>query len=105
MSAGQLDRRIAVQKRTGDVDAYGEQLDQWATVATVWAQIKKRSGAQFFNSEAEVSRVGAVFVVRYRSDIARDMHVVFEGERYEIDDMREVNRRDYLELHCRYVAS
>ena len=47
-----MDRRIAIQRATLTVNAYGERAESWATIATVWAEIQyKTSGTESIQSD------------------------------------------------------
>lgn len=40
MRAGLLRHRISIMRPTKTIDAYGQAIETWASVATVWARVK-----------------------------------------------------------------
>ena len=40
MDIGKLDKRITIQSRSATLDDYGQELNSWVDVATVWANIR-----------------------------------------------------------------
>ena len=46
MRISKLKHRINVQSRNTTLDAYGQQINSWTSIATVWAEIKPLSGKE-----------------------------------------------------------
>lgn len=44
MRAGALNRRVTIQKRVQGQDDWGQPIDTWQDVATVWANIAGQTG-------------------------------------------------------------
>ena len=51
-SAGTLGKRVTLQQRTPAVDAYGQPVEAWTDVVTVWAAIEPASGREFVAAQA-----------------------------------------------------
>jgi SPP1 family predicted phage head-tail adaptor len=62
---GQLNRRITVQTRSATLDAYGQQLNSWATLLTVWANIRPIGGNEKLRAMAMASQLSHTVLVRY----------------------------------------
>jgi len=109
MKAGQLDRRILIQRRVPVRNDHGEEIEGWADVATVWAKFERISGQEEFRAEQRTNRQQVRFTIRFRPGIEPTMTVVYDGERYEIEDVGETGegRRDGLVLngYAREVSS
>lgn len=102
--AGDLDRRISVQRATFTIDPeYGEEVPTWETIATVSAAVKQISGREFLAGNAEVNEQRAVFFIRWMPGVTVLDRVVYLGAPFDIDDVREVGRHEGLELHARLV--
>lgn len=109
MKAGELDRRILVQRPVEVRNESGEVITGWVDVATIWANFKRVNGTDEFKAEQRSSRQQVNFKIRYRQGIDPKMTVVYDGERYEIEDVGEAGegRRDGLLLvaYAREVTS
>lgn len=111
MKAGQLDRRIAIQRRVVTQDAYGEENegeDAWSSLAERWASYRPIDGSERFAAEQFVAREQVEFLVRWDSSLAdvtpRD-RVVYpiaapapEAHVYDIMAVHELGRREGLRL-------
>ena len=109
MKAGELDRRILIQRPVPVRNAHGEEITGWVDVASTWAKFERVSGTEEFQAEQRSARQQVRFTIRYRSGIEPTMTVVYDGERYEIEDVGEAGegRRDGLVLtgYAREVKS
>jgi SPP1 family predicted phage head-tail adaptor len=106
MRAGTLRHRVKIQKNNGTAGDYGEQSDNWQTVAepdgVVWASVSPLSGrelllAQQVNAEATI-RVS----MRYWKGLTTDHHILHGTRELAIVSIvdRDDRHRD-LELMCR----
>lgn len=89
MKAGQLNRRVKIQKKASGVDDYGQPVETWEDYATVWAWLKAPTGMGTANSEfmaesGEVSRTLYSIRIRYRDDITAKMRCVCDGTVFDI---------------------
>ena len=50
MDIGKLDKRITLQSRSATLDSYGQEIDSWTDVATVWANVKPVGGREKLRS-------------------------------------------------------
>lgn len=108
MRAGDLDRRIMIQRVTIEVSPSGGPIETWNTIATIWAKVEQQSGREFFATVQEVSERKAVFRIRWMPDLTVLDRVVYppvEGEPptasiYDLSEVRELGRREGIELHA-----
>lgn len=107
MKAGDLDRRITIQQNTGGPDSVGQIVDTWGNVAVVWAKIEWKNGSEEFGSAQRSAKQTAEFTIRYRPGITPKMRVLYDGSAYDIEDVRETERRETLVLiaYAREVQS
>jgi SPP1 family predicted phage head-tail adaptor len=54
MRISKLQQRITVQRRSSTLDAYGQEINSWSNIATVWAEVKPISGKEKLRSESMV---------------------------------------------------
>lgn len=69
VAAGKLNKRVALQRKVTTQDSFGQPVETWTTLATVWAHIKTITGTGFVNQEfqaggTEVSRATASIRIR-----------------------------------------
>jgi SPP1 family predicted phage head-tail adaptor len=113
MRAGDLDRRIIIQRLTTGESPSGEPIETWNAVATVWAKVEQQSGREFFATAQEVSERKTVFRIRYMPDLTVLDRVIYPvvdlgsppeeppaASVYSIGEVRELGRREGIELHA-----
>lgn len=100
MRAGALDRRITIRRYTvaGD-DGYGNEIREWADLATVWAAVQQEGGREYFAQGGIQAERKIVFRLRW-TDVAVSDRIQYDGGEFDIHDVRELGRKDGLELHA-----
>ena len=105
MQAGRLNRRCQLQSPSQSVDELGQPIPGWTDVATVWADIRMKSGLESIKAGAPVSVVTAAIRIRYLAGVNAGMRVVHNLVAYEIKAvMPDVSGRVFLDLACEVVA-
>lgn len=103
MKAGELRHRVTIQQNTPTRDSYGDVIDSWGTVVTVWAAIEPRTGReQFVGGAAQTYAEGTVDIrIRYRTGITQSMRVVRGSEIYNIQAvLNRWGRNKEIILQC-----
>jgi SPP1 family predicted phage head-tail adaptor len=102
LNAGDLDQRITVQSPAATVDALGQRVETWSTVATVWAQAQPLRGREFFAAGTMQSEAAVRFRIRYRTDVTGTMRVLWRSVPHAIvaDPIDVDGGRHTLELMC-----
>lgn len=109
MQAGQLDRRILIQRKTEARDTYGQPIPSWETIGkTRWANYRPMKGTERFSSDQFISRQQVEFQVRWTtdlSDVSPMDRIIFpettepsDSEIYEIMAVHEFGRRQMLRI-------
>ena len=70
LRAGQLNRRITLQRQSNVQDSYGGPVRTWLNVATVWADIQPLTGRELESAQRMASEVSHQIVVRYQAIFA-----------------------------------
>jgi len=65
MKIGKLDKRITLQSRSATLDDYGQELNSWSDIATVWANVKPLGGREKLRAMAVESLLTHTVTVRY----------------------------------------
>lgn len=99
MRAGDLDRRVTLRRKTVTQDAYGEEIEDWTDLATIWANVRQESGREFFANATTNAERKVIFRIRWLAGIAVTDKVQYEGRDHDIHEVKELGRREGLELH------
>jgi SPP1 family predicted phage head-tail adaptor len=101
VSAGKLDQRVTLQRRTTVADEGGGGAESWVTVADVWADAWPVSGAE--RTAAQQLEAAALVRVRIRrrADVTASWRVLWLGRAHAIRHVADGGPRDpYLTLDC-----
>ena len=98
MQPGRMDRRIAIEAVAVTQNDYGEEVETWAPLATVFAEKRDIRARERFTAQQRLAEESAVFVIRYRADVTPAMRLVCEGKTYRIEGLAEIGRREGLEI-------
>ena len=99
MRAGGLDRRVTLQRKTIVQDEYGEEEEVWVDLATVFAEVRQQGGKEFLAAEQVQASKRVVFYIRHYPSLTVLDRVAYEGTLHNINEVREIARRDGTELH------
>jgi SPP1 family predicted phage head-tail adaptor len=100
MRAGKLDKTIEIQRHTLSVDDYGTQTEGWATAATVRAQVMQSTTEEFLRSFGTTSDIAIIFRIRHMEGLTPTDRVQFNGQAYNLNEVKELGRRAGLDLRC-----
>ena len=100
MRAGDLDRQITIRRFTsGGDDGYGNQIEIWTDLATVWAEVKQSNGREFLDAGRISDEHRVVFKVRWMDGVLTTDRILYAGIEHDIVEVRELGRREGIELH------
>ncbi|CAN7437414.1 phage head closure protein [Neorhizobium sp. LjRoot104] len=105
MRAGKLDKTITIQRSGLTVDDYGTETEGWNDVATVRAQLVQQSTEEFMRSFGSSSEMAVIFRVRYRDDLTPSDRITYQGQAYDVKEIKELGRREGLDLRCVAVGA
>ena len=104
MQAGRLNRRVTLQSPSQSVDEIGQPIPGWTDVATLWGDIRMKSGLEAIKAGAPVSVVQASIRVRYRAGITAGMRIVHNLQAFNITAvLPDAGAREYIDLVCEVV--
>jgi SPP1 family predicted phage head-tail adaptor len=69
MQAGQLRKRVVLEKRVPTSDAEGSPIENWVAVGTIWAQVTPAGGTEQLQAAQEEARITHQVTLRYRADL------------------------------------
>ena len=101
MRSGEMDRRIVIEQNTPVADATGDPVDSWATLATVWADLRNIRGAETFDDDREQASRQTTFRIRWRSDIDdTKLRINYDGRIWDIISISEIGRQAGLDIRA-----
>ena len=101
MKAGSLDRKITIQAVTfSEPDDYGSVHEAWTDKATVAAYVQQESGREFMSGPGLTQEKKALFRLRWMDGIDVTMRILYAGRIWDVHDVKELGRREGLELHA-----
>ena len=101
--SGDMNRRVELQRATVTRNEFNEEIETWATLATVWARKDDVSAAESFRAQEVGAQLTTRFRIRYSATVAtlnpRD-RLLYAGRLYNITGVREKQRNRWLEVDC-----
>ena len=101
MDAGRLDRRIVLKRRKTGTNGFGEPVDEWASLATVWASVLAVSDGERWRAGETLAAKLCRFTIRWSSKVAvldpRDQ-IEYDGRTWDIQGVKELGRREMIEI-------
>ena len=108
MRAGELNKSIVIQARTDTQDSFGQPIPSWAKIhtdATLPARVMPNRGNERFTAQQVYGESVVTFRIRWRSDVSVENRIVYDGKNWDIRDVREVGRREGLEIDASVRAT
>ncbi|TWI38231.1 phage head closure protein [Paracoccus sulfuroxidans] len=95
--AGDLDRRVTLERRTLVDDGYQE-VETWAPVAVLWSSYTAVSDGERWAAGSVQADITARFKIRFRADVTTKDRVRYEGKVFNIVAVKEIGRRVFTEI-------
>lgn len=98
MRAGSLDQVITIERASIAIDANRATIETWSPVATMRAGIVKASTEEFMRDRGAASETVITFRIRYCDDVTLADRIAYDGDHYNVKDMKELGRRRGLDI-------
>lgn len=101
MKAGELDRRVTLQARALTKNAFNEDVESWPDFATVWASYQPVRDAERFRAAEVAASITARFQIRWATALRGldpTWRLTFDGRSFDIVAVKEIGRREGLEI-------
>ena len=103
MNLGKMRYRITLQEPGINQDDYGNIIDDWRDVATVWADIVPVSGREYFGANQQNSETQYKIYIRYLAGITPKMRILHNDVEYQILAVLADKRAGYTTIMCKVV--
>jgi SPP1 family predicted phage head-tail adaptor len=102
VKAGSLRSYITLQARDSGTDDAGQPVQTWADLASVWADIRGANGLNTIKASLDGLEINAYsFRIRYRTDVDAAERVVFNGQNFDVKQVRHDHaRKEWCDLIC-----
>ncbi len=96
MISGRLDKQITIKRRGSGQDSIGQPTGTWATVATVWANIKPIGGREKIRAGAVESTLTHTIQCNYSADLlpatsSDDLQITYGSRTFRVTAARDVD--------------
>ncbi len=100
MRAGKLDKTITIERLGLTVNDYGTETEGWTEVATVRAQLVQSTTEEFMRASGSAGETAVVFRIRHRDGLKVADRITMQGQPYDVKEIKELGRREGLDLRC-----
>lgn len=101
---GKFDRTLILQSASGSTNLANEDSETWANIGTapeMWCQVIETRGKESLRADQIDVIQPTLFRIRYRADLNEKMRLIYNTHPYYIEGIKEIGRREYLELFTR----
>ena len=105
MRSARLRHAVTLERNVTQQDAYGQKVEQWQTIASVWAGIEPGKGREWFAAQQINAETVAMVIIRYRPDVDTTCRVLHDSTVYTIEAVIDPDTRHReLQLMCKAVS-
>lgn len=87
MRLGPLRHRVTFQARKTGRDEYGQPVEGWDPVVTVWASVEPISGRELLSAQQVQAAVTHRIRCRYQTGLAASQRIVFGARYFDIQSL------------------
>lgn len=95
-----MDRQAELQSKAATASTNGERAGAWTTYETVWATVRETPAREIIAGNTEQAQKTLILFIYYHSSVTERHRVLFEGDAYDIENIREIGYREGMELRC-----
>jgi SPP1 family predicted phage head-tail adaptor len=90
---------MKIQSFASTVNEYGTPVSTWTDVATVRAQLIQSSTEEYLTNGAS-DTTSIIFRTRHFEGVNTSSQILYEGQTYNVREVKEIGRRKGLDLRC-----
>lgn len=103
ISPGQFRHQIKIEQRSLSVDAVGQQLTTWASLATAWAKVEPSAGSEQEVAGESRARISHMVTIRHQRAFddpraAAKCRILFKGRYLDIINCRNLEERGRFDV-------
>jgi SPP1 family predicted phage head-tail adaptor len=101
---GNLRDRVTIRELVETLDDYGQPIQTWQEVATVWARVEPLKGDERFAAQQIIATAAYRVHIRYRDDVTVLHSIRWNDIDLDITSISNADeRKRYLALECSVV--
>ena len=105
MRAARLNKWVELLQKATVRDDFGQEVETWNLIDSVWASVETLSGKQVFDAQQHKIEINRKILIRYRDDIAEGWRVRHGSKEYEVVVPSDPdNRSRQLYLMCKVLV-
>ena len=100
-AAGELDRRITIQRATVTLNEFNEPIETWGDLTTVWAKRRDASATESYRAQEVGAQITARFTICWSTtveSVTPSDRVSFDDRLYNITAVRDIGRNQWREI-------
>ena len=100
-AAGELDRRITIQRATVTLNEFNEPIETWGDLTTVWAKRRDASATESYRAQEVGAQISTRFTIRWSTTVegvTPTDRVSFDDRLYNITAVRDIGRNQWREI-------
>lgn len=100
MRAGELDRRVRLEEKSVTQNEFGEEVETWSEIDTVWASKREQRVMEAFGEDQRRGEIVTIWKTRWMDGITViDRLIDLQTSRtYDIHGVKELGRKEGLEI-------
>jgi len=99
---GKMRHEIVIQQKPTTKNSFGETLNTWDNVCTIWASIEPLQGREYFSAEQIQSEVTTRIRIRYIDGIKPNMRVKYGDSIFNI---KSIINPKYLNVELQLMCT
>jgi len=108
VNAGELTKKITIQKRQRIQNSFGEYIDTWVTYRTAWAKIVQTTSISYnkelYVGNKRVTKSRYEITIRYFVDIKTRFRIIYKNFIFDIKFINNIDEKnEELFLDCEVV--
>lgn len=104
MSAGELNKRVTIQKVSISYDSYNQPIEAWADEKYAWAKVIGTGGREFYTAQKLNAETTVVFKLRYVRKMRTDRRIKYNDRVFEIISLDDVTSPAYMIIGAKEVT-
>jgi len=93
-TAGKLNKRIAIERSVTTKNECNEPIETWHPLSAVWVQVISVQASKIEVGGADMTAHRLSILMRYRKDLHMNDSLLYQGKRYTIDELDNVDGAD-----------
>lgn len=93
LHAGDLDRRITIERAVITTDALGGEARDWQAASPIWADVDPVSDGERWRAQEVAAHVTHRFRIRWGAGVTPEDRIIYDGRVFEISGVKEIGRR------------